>query len=158
MQGKKAFCKRYFQCGCCPSQQTTRHALAGLLTRELGSLGPSRRDSNNGQKIRTSYEHSLTAAGPSRICTGIPCCQITQEGQSITNALGGTILRLQATHKHPRPRVWFTKASKAEEKSPSPSPALFDSTNCPRHSLTAQRGHRPDLGQSVILARSLDWK
>ena len=144
LQGKKAFCKRYFQCGCCPSQQTTRHALAGLLTRELGSLGPSRRDSNNGQKIRTSYEHSLTAAGPSRICTGIPCCQIAQEGQSITNALGGNILRLQATHKHPRPRVSFSTVSIAREKSPSPSAALFDSTHFPRRSLTVQRVHRPD--------------
>ena len=158
LQDKKAYCKRYFQCGCCPSQQTTRHALAGLLTCELGSLGPSRRDSNNGQKIRTSYKHSLTAAGPSRIHTGIPCCRIAQEGQSITNALGGNILRLQTTHKHPRPRVSFGTVSLAGEKSPSPSAAFFVFSYFPRCSLTVQRVHRPDLGQGVILTRSLYWE
>ncbi len=64
---------------CCPSQHSGKLALVGLLTSEpqfAGLLAAGFRKFENlrqWQQISDLRYRSVTAAGPSRICTGVPC-------------------------------------------------------------------------------------
>jgi hypothetical protein len=77
-----------------PARRPNGFALVGLLTPELALARPSRRSGlqplgaagcDNGQKTGPSCNYSVTAAGPSRIFTGVPCLSALQPKRPTTS-------------------------------------------------------------------------
>ena len=73
-----------------PAQQVAIATLVGLLTPEPRIALPSRHmrtesQRDNGLQKGLSYFHSVTAAGPSRICTGVPCSSALQQKRPTTS-------------------------------------------------------------------------
>ena len=73
-----------------PAQQVAIATLVGLLTPEPRIALPSRHmrtesQRDNGLQKGRSYFRSVTAAGPSRICTGVPCSSALQQKRPTTS-------------------------------------------------------------------------